>query len=49
MIVLFWIFFAVVTAIVANNNNRNVPLWSVLGLLFGVFAFVIVLILPKEE
>jgi len=49
MYLLVWIFFAAVSAIVANNKNRNAVGWLFLGLIFGIFAFIIILVLPKTE
>ncbi len=33
----------------AERKGYNMDLWAVLGLLFGVFAVVVVLLLPKKE
>jgi hypothetical protein len=41
--------FAVLSGIVANNKNRSVGGWSVLGFVFGLFAFVAVLVVEEEE
>lgn len=49
MLLLFWILFAIFTGVVANNKGRNVVGWVVLGLLFGIFALIIVAVLPKLE
>jgi hypothetical protein len=49
MTVLFWIIFAVLTAIVANNKNRNTVGWFILGFLFGIFALIVVALLPSLE
>lgn len=46
-LILISIFFAIVSMIVANNKNRSGVLWFFLGLFFSIFAFVLVLILPK--
>ena len=35
-----WIVFAVAATKVAKDKNRSVPLWIVLGLLFGPFALL---------
>lgn len=41
--------FAVLSGIVANNKNRNPAGWGALGFLFGLFAFIAVLVLEKVE
>jgi hypothetical protein len=46
-LLIIWLFFAIVSMVVANNKNRNGVLWFFLGFLFGPFAFIVVLILPK--
>jgi len=33
----------------AVARNRNAPLWSVLSVLFGVFAIVVLLLLGKQD
>lgn len=34
----------------AKKKNRSVGGWAVLGFFFGIFAFIVILILdPKEE
>jgi len=38
---------AVVTGLVAQKKNRNVIIWGVLGLLFGVIPVIILLFLRK--
>lgn len=40
---------AVLSGIVANNKNRNVGEWSVLGFIFGLFAFLAVLVIEEIE
>ena len=49
MELLFWILWAVCCGILANNKNRNVVGWSILGLLFGIFSLIIIACLPKLE
>ncbi len=46
---LLWLFFGLVSAIVAGNKNRSSGLWFLLGVLFGPFAFIVVLVLSKIE
>lgn len=42
-----WIGFAVVTAIAASSRGRSGGGWFLLGMLFGVFALIAVLVMPK--
>lgn len=49
MELLFLILWAVCCGILANNKNRNIVGWSILGLLFGVFALIVIACLPKLE
>ena len=46
MIVIGWIFIAILCGVVANNKNRSVLGWLLLGGLFGIFAFILLLFLP---
>ena len=41
--------FAVLSAIVANNKNRDPTGWFILGLLFGVFTFLAALVVNEVE
>jgi len=47
-IVFLWICFAVVTAIAGSSRGRAPALWALLGLLFGPFALVAALVLPRK-
>lgn len=46
MFLAIWIGFAVVTALAAPGRGRSAWAWFGLGLLFGVFALIAVLVLP---
>lgn len=48
-IVLIWLFFAFVCAICAGYKGRTGGGWFVLGLLFGPFALLIIILLPAVE
>lgn len=39
-----WILFAILTAAAASGRGRDASIWFLIGLAFGVFAFVAVLI-----
>lgn len=47
--VLLHLIFAVAAALVAKSKERNVAGWLLLGILFGFFAFLATLFLPKSE
>lgn len=47
--VLIWLGFAIVTAIAANSRGRGAGGWFFLGLIFGVFALIAVLVMPQVE
>lgn len=49
IIVFVGLAFAVVTAIAANARGRNPVAWGALGLIFGVFALVAVLVMKDES
>ena len=46
---LLWVGFAVVTAIAASSRGRSGGAWFFLGLLFGVFGLIAVLVMPRVE
>ena len=48
-LVLIWVLFAVVTAIAASSRGRSGFGWAILGFLFGPFALIAVLVMPKIE
>ena len=43
----FAVLCAVVTGLVAQKKRRSVPLWGILGLLFGIIPLIILLFLKK--
>ncbi|MCB1909966.1 MAG: hypothetical protein KDH15_21605 [Rhodocyclaceae bacterium] len=44
-----WIGFAILTAMAASSRGRSGFGWFVLGLLFGIFALLAVLVLPRRN
>lgn len=48
-LILFMLFWGIVTAIVAAAKRRIAPLWFFAGCIFGVFATIIVAVLPKVQ
>ncbi len=47
--IIFGIFFAILCGILANNKNRNVVGWAIGGALTGIFATIILAVLPKLD
>ena len=52
-IVAFWLLIWLGTAYacgqIAKSKRRQAGLWYVLGFLFGLFALLLIAVLPKEE
>lgn len=46
---LLWIAFAVVSAIVAGSKGRSAFGWFILGAIFGIFAMILVIVLPSQK
>lgn len=46
-ILLFWIAFAVITALAAQARGRSFGAWLVIGLLTGVFGLIAVLVMEN--
>lgn len=44
-----WLAFTFLTALVAHYKGRSVIGWAGLGLVFSVFAFIAVVVMPKVE
>lgn len=47
--ILIWCLFAYGSYTIAKSKNRNETVWAVLGVLFGIFALIVVALLPKVE
>jgi len=47
--VLIWLAFAVVTALAANARGHSAVLWFFIGVLFGVFALIAVLVIRPGD
>ncbi|MEG3144215.1 hypothetical protein U1839_06070 [Sphingomonas sp. RT2P30] len=43
------VIWAFVVGAIAAGKNRSVPIWALLGFLFGPFAFVAVLVMPRID
>lgn len=46
---LIWLFCAVIAAILADHRGRSPLLWFILGVLFGVFAVILLLVISEER
>lgn len=44
-----WLAFAILTALAAHTRGRSTLGWLFLGILFGVFALIAVLLLPSHR
>ena len=49
MIIIGWAFIAILCGVMAKNKNRSVLGWLFLGALFGIFAFILLLVLPIKQ
>lgn len=47
--VIIWCLFGWACYSQAQKKNRNVTIWAVLGVLFGLFALMVILILPPAQ
>jgi len=48
-VLLIWILFGVVAAVVATNKGRSGCGWFALGVLLGPFGFILSLVVPKNQ
>lgn len=46
---IIWLFFAFCSMFVAKNKGRSEGGWFIAGFIFGLFALIVVAILPKIE
>lgn len=46
-IFVFWLFCAIITAIIASSKGRSGFLWLIIGAMFGIFALVLVAAMPR--
>lgn len=47
--IVFTIFFAIMCNIIARNKNRDVVGWTIGGIMFGIFALLILIALPPKQ
>ncbi len=48
-VVIIWLLFGVITAVVASNKGRSGLGWLIVGVLLGPFGLVLSLIVSKDE
>lgn len=48
-ILVIWLLFGVVTAVVATNKGRNGCGWFAIGVLLGPFGFILALVVERSE
>lgn len=48
-LILIWLLFGVVTAVVATNKGLNGCGWFILGVLLGPFGFILSLVVSKDR
>ena len=48
-ILIIWLLCGVACALIAGAKNRNALGWLFLGCIFGIFALIVVAVMPKLE
>jgi len=48
-IVFIWLFFGIISAVVASNKGRSGCVWFALGVLLGPFGFILALVISKNQ
>ena len=49
LIILMWLACGGLSAYIAQQKNRNVGLWAIMGFLFGIIGVLIIALLSKVE
>ena len=49
MFILFALIFAAITGLIAESKGRDLFGWGILGFIFGLFALIAILCLPKID
>jgi cell division protein FtsW (lipid II flippase) len=49
IVLVIWAAFAVLCAEMARTRNRNTAVWAIMGLLFGVFAVIVLALIGKSD
>ena len=48
-LLIFWIVFGVISAIVASNKGRSGCGWFIIGVLMGPLGIILILVMPKNQ
>lgn len=48
-LLLFWLFFGVLTSYIAQRKGRRPVLWFFIGVLFGILAATLIFFLPRPQ
>jgi len=48
-ILIIWLLFGIVSAVVASNKGRSGCGWFALGVILGPFGFILALVVPKNQ
>ena len=46
---ILWLVLAIVTAFLAARKNRSFLGWLIIGLIFPLIGFVLILVMPEEK
>ncbi len=49
VLIIIWLLFGIISAVVASNKGRSGCGWFFIGVLLGPFGFILALVMPKEE
>lgn len=49
LLFIFWMLFAITCSSLAERKNRNQFLWGILGFIFGIFALLVIALLPEVK
>lgn len=47
--VIIWLVLAIVTAFLAARKNRSFLGWLIIGLIFPLIGFIMILVMPEEK
>ena len=48
-IIVIWLFFAAITSYLAAKRKRNIINWLLIGILFGIFGIIIIILFPPKN
>jgi biotin transporter BioY len=44
-----WIFFAILAGVIADRKGRNPIVWGFMGIIFGIFAVIIIAVMGEAK